>query len=129
MKKIAINVKHERRNSELKKVINSVVFSSKNAAQFADIYFTRIDLTKDTKDAKIFFVFVSDEAIEKSAEVIEKLNGIKKEIQLAVPKAMRLKFVPKMMFKLDDEYYKSKRIEKIFEEIKSDDEARDEAND
>lgn len=119
MKAPTENVKHQRRNSELKKVINSVVFSSKNAPLFFDIYFTRVELTKDTKDAKVFFAYLDDESINKKAETIANFETIRKEIQVEIPKAMRLKFVPKLLFRLDEEYYKSKRIESIFEEIKN----------
>jgi len=126
MKKSTISIKHQRRNSELQKVITGVVFNAKNATQFFNIHLTRLTLTKDTKDAKVFFAFLEDDDIKKDSEVIEKLNGIKKEIQLAIPKAMRLKFVPKIIFKLDDDYYKNKRIENIFEEISNEDKLKDE---
>ncbi len=122
----SISVKHQRRNSELQKVINSVVFSAKNASLFADIYITRLTLSKDTKDAKVYFAFLDDKDIKKGSEAIEKLNSVKKEIQFAVPKAMRLKFVPKLVFKLDEEFYKSKRIESIFEDINSESAGADE---
>ena len=121
MKDKTVSIKHQRRNSELKKVITGVVFNAKNATQFFNIHLTRLTLTKDTKDAKVFFAFLEDSDLPKAKEVVEKLNGIKKEIQLAIPKAMRLKFVPKIIFKLDDDYYKNKRIETIFEEIKKED--------
>lgn len=125
MKNNSISIKHQRRNSELQKVITGVVFNAKNATQFFNIHLTRLTLTKDTKDAKVFFAFLEDDDIKKAPEVIEKLNGIKKEIQLAIPKAMRLKFVPKIIFKLDDDYYKNKRIENIFEEISNEDKPKD----
>ena len=59
--------------------------------------------------------------IVRAADIVREKGSPKRIGPFAVPKAMRLKFVPKIIFKLDNEYYKSKRIEKIFDDINAED--------
>jgi len=77
---------------------------------------TRVDLTPDLKEAKVYFSQIGSAADkEKSAQGLNSASGF---VRRALAKSLDLRHIPKITFLFDDSLEYAERIERVIREIK-----------
>ena len=85
------------------------------------ITFTRAEITKDLKQAKVYFsAYGNDDAVEKSFEFLKRHAGV---IRRMVGNRMRIKHNPELTFVYDDTTDHVLRVGEILNRIKKDDDS------
>ena len=82
----------------------------------ASLTITEAQMSTDVKTARIFLLPLA--GINKEI-IIDSLNNNKSKIRTLLAKRVYLKFVPQLIFVLDDRFHKSDRINSILEQNKS----------
>jgi len=114
-----------------KKVASAIYrfLSTSLAGQFGDspvamIQINKVDLTVDLRVAKIFYYTFDQEGRDKLQFF---LDANKKKIRFKLANHLKsMKFAPDLVFIFDDSVERSIRIEKIFDEIKTNEEPGEE---
>ncbi len=85
------------------------------------ITFTRAEITKDLKQAKIYFSALgNDEAVEQSCNFLKRHGGIMRKL---LGRRMRIRHCPELFFIFDDSTASVLRVGELLKEIKKDDDA------
>ncbi len=84
------------------------------AENFGLVTLTDIKVTADFKEAT---VFISCFEKEKEEEVLAKLEEVKPEYQRVLGRKLRMKFTPKISFKIDNYTRELDKVEKLLKEI------------
>ncbi len=78
--------------------------------------FTRVEITKDLKYAKVFFsVLGKEKAVEESLDFLKRHNGI---IRKMLGNRMRIRRIPELLFKYDGSTDHVLRINELLKESK-----------
>jgi ribosome-binding factor A len=81
---------------------------------------TRVKLTDDLRLAKIFFVEMGKEACDPQAKIgLERARGFMKR---ELGKRLQLRYVPDIMFMVDESFEYGSRIDRLLAEIRQEDE-------
>ncbi len=114
-----------------RKKVASAIFrfmSTFLASEFGDtpiafIQINKVDLTVDLRVAKIYYHTFESESRDKLQAILEKN---KKKIRYRLAGHIKnLKFAPDLVFIFDDSVEKAIRIEKIFDEIKKEEDGQE----
>jgi len=85
------------------------------------ITFTRSEISKDLKQAKVYFsVYGDDDAVERSFEFLKRHIGVIKKM---LGNRMRIRHSPEIIFKYDDSTENVLRINELLNKIKNQDDA------
>jgi ribosome-binding factor A len=108
----------DRLQSQIIKEISDIVANELRDAPPAMITFTRAEITRDLKYAKIYFsVLGVDNDTTASFEYLKRHAGV---IRRMVGKRMRIRFTPEISFHYDASAQHVMRINEILEQIKRD---------
>lgn len=115
----------DRLNSLLKEVISEVINRNvKNPAIQGILTVTRVDITKDLRQAKVFISVIGTQ--EQKAETIKALQSAAGFIAVTASKKVVMRFFPTLTFKLDEGVSKHVRIQEILHDIKEEERTREE---
>lgn len=115
----------DRLNSLLKEVISEVINRNvKNPAIQGILTVTRVDITKDLRQAKVFISVIGTQ--EQKAETIKALQSAAGFIAVTASKKVVMRFFPSLTFKLDEGVSKHVRIQEILHDIKEEERTREE---
>jgi len=88
---------------------------------------TEVEVSDDLSFAKVFWTVLGDEADKKrSLRVLNKAKGF---LRGEVGRRLRLREAPELIFKYDSSTERGLRIEQILEQIKEEEQAREEEKD
>ena len=76
---------------------------------------------KITEDLKIATIYLSILKEEEKETTIEMLNSAKGFIRAELAKRLKMKFIPSLIFRIDESLEYGVRIEKLLREIKKED--------
>jgi ribosome-binding factor A len=108
----------DRLQSQIIKEISDIVSNELRDTPPTMITFTRAEITKDLKYAKIFFSSLgTEETIAKSFEFLKRHASV---IRRMVGHRMRIRFTPEITFYYDSSTEHVMRINEILEQIKRD---------
>jgi ribosome-binding factor A len=114
-----MSIRTERVASIIKEEIGSILTREFSAPSNGFITVTDVKMTADLKIARISFsVFGSDEV---QARTMKMLEDQKQHIRGIVGSHLRLRFVPALQFYLDDTLERADRINKLIQQIHSND--------
>jgi ribosome-binding factor A len=117
----------DRLNSLLKEVISEVINRNvKNPSITGILTVTRVDITKDLRQAKVFISVIGTD--EQKAETINALQSAAGFIAVTASKKVVMRFFPTLTFKLDEGVSKHVRIQEILQEIKDEESSREESS-
>jgi ribosome-binding factor A len=86
------------------------------AEEYGLVTLTDIKVTADFKESEVFIsVFDKD----KEVSVLDKLEEVKPKYQRILGKKLRMKFTPKINFKIDQMQEKVDKVDKLLWEIKN----------
>ncbi|NIS75635.1 MAG: 30S ribosome-binding factor RbfA [Deltaproteobacteria bacterium] len=79
---------------------------------------THVKLTKDLRDAEIFYsVLGNEEDVGKTERILDRASGF---IRGELGRTLRIKRIPHLSFKYDDSFEKGIKIERLMREITGD---------
>ena len=108
----------DRLQSEFVKEISAIVSDDLRDQPPAMITFTRVEITRDLKYAKIYFsAFGQEENVKASLEYLKRHGGV---IRRMIGKRMRIRYTPELSFIYDTATDQVIRINEILEQIKKD---------
>lgn len=111
--------KHEKRISDLVRLhICELIEREINDPRVVDanITVTDVEVTPDTRYAKIFFSLIGDD--EKKADAQRGLNSASGFLSRELGKRLRTRNTPHISFEFDESLERGDRMEQLFDEIK-----------
>lgn len=76
---------------------------------------TKVEITADLRDAKVYFTVMGDEKARKSTEIA--LNNAKGFIKGLIGGRLKLRLTPEIIFKMDKSFEYQEKIEKLLDKI------------
>lgn len=114
--------RQERVAQALKEEVSGIIHYELNDPRLGFITVTRVELTQDMRNAKIFFSVLGDaQAYKKTAEALNSALGF---IRRLIAQRIRLRFAPEIIFKEDRSSEYSVRIQEVLDKIKEQDAAK-----
>ncbi|MFA4991761.1 MAG: 30S ribosome-binding factor RbfA [Candidatus Omnitrophota bacterium] len=111
-----MSIRSERVEGQLKKEISRILQEDLNDPRIGFVTVTRIQMTPDLRNARIYFSILGDEAVQQSA--LEGIESAKGYIRKLIADRMKMRYVPEIVFKLDNSIEYSINLEKTFEKLK-----------
>jgi ribosome-binding factor A len=99
----------------LKREINNIIYRKINDPRIKFVTITRIKVSPDLKYASIFVTIFNDETQQKKA--LEGLRSATKFIRVELGKELKLRFVPEIEFKIDEDLEHQYKLLKIITEV------------
>jgi len=108
----------DRLQSQIIKEISEIVANELKDSPPAMITFTRAEITRDLKFAKVFYsAYGSDEGVEHCDEYFRRHAGV---IRHMIGRRMRIRALPELTFHYDASIENVMRINEILEQLKKD---------
>lgn len=106
----------------IKKEVSLIIHDELKDPRLGFITVTKVELTADLQQAKIFFsVLGKDQDYKKTKEALDSALGF---IRRLIAQRIRLRFVPEIIFKEDRSTEYSIRIQEVLDQIKEQDELK-----
>ena len=106
----------ERVQEALRQEISIIVHNEMKDPRVGFITITKVELTKDLRYAKVYFSVLGEQKDQHLA--LKGLNSAKGFIKNLVSERIKLRFVPEVVFKIDDSFERSKDIFELLDRIK-----------
>jgi len=108
----------DRLNSLLKEVISEVIRRDVNNPSISEfITITRVDITKDLHQAKVYVSIIATE--QEKSSTLDALNSAAGFISVIASKKVVMRFFPTLTFKIDDTVNKQMRIDELLHNIQT----------
>ncbi len=108
--------RHDKVSEALKQEISNIIHAELKDPRLGFITVTRVELTQDLRNAKVFFsVLGKEEEHKKTKEALDSASGF---IRRLIAQRIRLRLVPEISFKEDKSAEYSIRIQEALDEIK-----------
>ena len=110
-----MGIRPERIASEMREIISTIIVEEIKDPRIGFITITRIEVTPDIRNAKVYFSCLGDKKEKDYAT--EGLNSASGYIRKNLGEKMRFKFVPELLFRLDESSEYSIHLNEIFDKI------------
>jgi len=110
-----ISKRSEQLEKSLIREINNIIYRKINDPRIKFVTITRIKVSTDLKYANIFVTIFNDEAQQKKA--LKGLKNATKFIRGELGKDLKLRYVPKIEFKIDEDLEHQYKLIKIITEV------------
>lgn len=117
----------ERVQEALRQEISNIVHDEMKDPRIGFLTITKVELTKDLRHAKVFFSVLGD--TKDKALALKGLNSAKGFIRSLVAGRIKLRFVPEVIFKIDDSLGYAGEIYDLLDKIKKEKGGGDAGND
>ncbi len=117
----------ERVQEALRQEISKIVQNEIKDPRIGFITITKVDLTKDLRYAKVYFSVLGE--MKDKGLALKGLNSAKGYIKNLVAERIKLRFVPEVIFKIDDSLEHTKEIYDLLNRIKKEKSDGNERND
>lgn len=105
----------ERVASYIKREISNIILMDLSDPRLKFVTITGIELAKDLRFAKLYYSVLGETA--QKAKASKALKSATGAIRSLIGQRIRLRFVPELVFKLDESCEYSLKLEKIFQEL------------
>ncbi len=107
IKRVETLIKHE---------ISNILLHEISDPRICFITIIRVEVSKDIKFAKVYYsVFGTEAQIKKTGEGLKSATGY---IKRTIGQRLELKFIPQIIFLLDDSARKSMKMNRLLEDLK-----------
>jgi len=115
MKYDSDNQRIHRIGSVIRKEIAQIIRNDINDPRIKDVVITEVDMSKDLKNAKIFFIIFNnkDRLISEIKEITNAINSSKQFFKKKLSKNSNLRSVPRLKFIYDDTESKAFELEEL----------------
>lgn len=110
-----MGVRPERVASEMREHISRIISEEIKDPRIGFITVTKVEVTPDLRSAKILFSSLGGN--EEKEGALEGLNSASGYIRKLLGERMRFKFIPELLFRLDESAEYVIRLNKIFDKI------------
>lgn len=117
-----MGVRPERVASEMREHISRIINEEIKDPRIGFITVTRVEIAPDLRNAKVFFSSLWGN--EEKEEAAEGLNSASGYIRKLLGERMRFKFVPELLFRLDESAEYIIYLNKIFDKIHKEKESK-----
>ncbi len=108
--------RHQRVAAEIGRVLSKIIDQELKDPRLGMVTITTVDVSPDLKNANVYFSSLGDKK-----ETAKLLDGAKGFIRKALACAIQIRTIPDLRFIIDESYEYGRRIDQLFEQIKSDD--------
>lgn len=119
-----MGIRPERIASQMREHISTIITEEIKDPRIGFITITGVEVTPDIRNAKVFFSCLGGK--EEKEIATEGLNSAAGYIRKLLGERMRIKFIPELIFRLDESAEYSIHMSKIFEKIHKEKEEKDE---
>jgi len=110
-----MGVRPERVASEMREHISMIISEEIKDPRIGFITVTKVEITPDLRNAKVFFSSLGGN--EEKEAALEGLNSASGYIRKLLGERMRFKFVPELLFRLDESTEYIIHLNEIFDKI------------
>jgi len=114
-----MGVRSERVANAIRKEMGSILQEDLKDPRVGFTTITKVEITADLRNAKIYYSVLGDEKKKKSTEIA--LNNAKGYIRTLIGKRIKLRLVPEILFLADRTYEHQDRIDEILGHIREQD--------
>jgi len=108
----------DRLSSQISRELAALLIGFPSAPASLIISITDVELSRDLRQAKVFYsVYGNDDAIQKAERFFKDFN---KQIRLELASKIRVKFMPELYFEYDNSIERGQRINELLNRIKED---------
>jgi ribosome-binding factor A len=115
----------ERVQEALRQEISSIIHDNLSDPRLGFLTITKVELTKDLRYARIYFSVLGEMKDKRLA--LKGLNSAKGYIKNMISEKIKLRFMPEIIFKIDESLEHTKQVHDILDKLKK--EKSDEAGD
>lgn len=108
--------RHERVQEALRQEISLILQNEIKDPRIGFITVTNVELTGDLRYARVYFSILGEAKDKKLA--IKGLNSAKGYIKGLLSEKLKLRFIPEIVFVIDDSYERTQKIYDILDKIK-----------
>ncbi len=113
-----MSIRQDKVSNMIKEEMSLIFLQKIQDPQLGFVTVTRVRVTPDLKEAKIYFSVFEKELKDK---FLDKINDIKGFIRSELAKRLSIRYVPELFFYIDDSLDYVEKMEEIFEKIHRDD--------
>jgi len=113
-----MSIRRDKVSNLIKEEISLIFLQKIQDPKLGFVTVTRVKVTPDLKQAKIYFSVFEKELKD---ECINKINDIKGFIRSELAKRLNIRYVPELFFYIDETLDYVEKMEEIFEKIHRDD--------
>lgn len=106
----------DRVTQAIKEELSNIIQYELNDPRIGFVTVTKVELSKDLQHAKMYFSLLGNESKKKSALI--GLNSAKGYIRSMLSKRLSIKFIPELIFILDESLEYSQHISDVLDKIK-----------
>lgn len=107
--------RHERVEKTIQKEVSSIIHDELKDPRLGFVTITRVELTRDLRDAKIYFsVLGKEQDYKRTKDALDSALGF---IRSLIARRIRLRFAPTICFKEDKSAEYSIRIQEVLNQI------------
>ncbi len=110
-----MGVRSERVANEMREHISRIISEEIKDSRIGFVTVTKVEVTPDLRNAKVFFSSLGGK--EEKEEALKGLNSASGYIRKLLGERMRFKFVPELLFRLDESAEYIIHLNKIFDKI------------
>lgn len=114
--------RHERVEEAIKKVVSAIIHDQLKDPRIGFVTITRVELSKDMRNAKIFYSVLGKEESHKKTKLA--LDSALGYIRSLTARRINMRFATELIFKEDHSIEYSLQIEEALNEIKEQDEPK-----
>ncbi len=110
-----MGVRPERVASEMREHVSRIISEEIEDPRVGFVTVTKVEITPDLRNAKVFFSSLGEKAEKEGA--LEGLTSASGYIRKLLSERMRFKFVPELLFRLDESVEYVIHLNEIFDKI------------
>lgn len=103
-------------SAQIKKEMTNVLRGAKFASKYTTVNISRVDVSKDLKNAKIYYTSFQDVVEISSNEIID-FNRDIPQIRYELAKAINMKYIPKISFHNDKALVAEHKLNSLLDDI------------
>ena len=108
----------DRVSAQLRRELGTLVHEAVREHRLPSVSVSDVEVTRDLAHAKVFVTALMP---EKSAEAMNGLKELAREIRMQLARAMKLRHVPELHFHYDDSVDRGERIDNLLRDLSPDD--------
>jgi ribosome-binding factor A len=101
-------------NELVKRVLSTLIQREYARTRFGWVTISRVVVSKDLQHARVFFTVLGSEEEEQKA--YERLQKDKSHLRFLLGKNIRLRYIPELIFEVDEELKKAMRVDRLIDE-------------
>ena len=105
-------------NELVKRVLSRIVQREYAHTRLGWITLSRVIVSKDLQHARVFFTVLGNEDDEQA--ILKRLEAQKSRLRFLLGKNIRLRYIPELIFTVDEELKQAMRLDHIIDDIQTD---------